>query len=270
MFEDFPKLEDLKGEGDLDSGIVVSEVTPDSGLNFFLKRSENGRVIIALLDFRKRFDDVVSAKPLDDLFYDRLDVFAEGEVVGLVCDDVLQVPGLSEVAHRNIKLIPELRGTGLSALMYDLSNQVGGVLESEIAIRLDHAKLLLKAGFIPQSLHFNPRPDLGISQVEKFNLDPAMARKMMLLLKSFNRENDFLDCKLRFITEFAHHGALEGNKFMDRFENVSVLSDFNLDSLAQLLIDWDVLISKANVMNQEEVVRQIREYIDRFKRLLNH
>jgi len=270
MSKKLPQFEELKGEGDLDVGLLVPEVTPDSELSLFLKRSENGKVVVALLDFRERFEEVVSAGPVADLFYERIDVFARGEVVGLVCDDVLQVSGLSEVPHRNIKLIPALRGTGLSTYMYDLSNRVGGVLGSEIAIRLDHAKLLLKAGFIPKTLHFTPRPDLGSSMVEKFDLDPAMARKMILLLKSFNRENDFLEAKFRFITEFVHQSEIDETDFMDQFENVSVLSDFHLDSLAQLLIDWDVLIIQSENLPPEKVIASIREYIDRFKRLLKH
>ena len=191
---------------------------------------------------------MVNTPAISSVFHHHLDAFLDAELIGLCCDDILHVPGLNEVSHRNIKLIPELRGIGLSAFMYDLSNRVGGVLDKEIAIRLTHCKLLLRAGFVPVALHFTPRPDLGSPVVAKYDLDPVAARKMILLLKSFNYENDFLDCKLRFITEFTHPKALDGTKFMDRFENVSGLSDLHFEALVQLLVDWDVIIRQSDEM----------------------
>ncbi|NCP67071.1 hypothetical protein GW756_03610 [bacterium] len=253
----------------LAKGVHIENVTDD--LDLIIQKLPNGAVKIALLDFKQRYRETVYTPAIDTVYHNHLMAYFDADLVGLCCDDVLHVPGLNTVPHRNIKLIPALRGTGISASMYELSNRVGGVLDHEIAIRIDHCKMLIAKGFVPVSLHFTPRPELGDNgPVEKFNLDPEAARKLITLLKSFNRETDFTDAKLRFITQFSHQGFLEGGKFMDRFENVSLMSEFNLEAMARVLIDWDLVIFQAEKRAPEEVIASIRKYIDRFKDLLEH
>ncbi len=257
------ELEDLDRltDDELSEGIVVPFDNTAQDFSLFLHKDRGGARAF-VLDTAQKCMSQINSPELSFYRCGLQDKLKDFGIVGVCGDGV--IPTFPEVPHRDLKVLPELRGEGMATLLMDVLDRIDGVLEREIGFKIDRQRLLVGRGYMPIRVHFFPEHE-DVKTKESYVLNPKESKKIVSFIEAMYRRN-WVPERTPFALEFVHTTT---EIYRGKFNQSPGLSDEVGTDLGSLIIQWDEFLSEESIgMDKDEASRQIRDFIDRFNSVI--